>query len=518
MEKHKITREDIANIEVGKTQISNNLKIGFFVAFFVLVLAVPCYQFFFGNATSFSLKKNNEGFNSSLIKSLSKFETDLEENSELRKFILPKTQTLFLEVFNVGNEKVWTDKNENLFYSKANEYVMSRGFLSEQQLKSRSLNENILANPVTAIKHFNEQLKAQNIQLIIVPVPSKISLVKSDEGTLINNESYPQFIKELKAENILICDLYKEFTSEDSYLKYDTHWSPKTMQKASNLLAKMLDSLQIEKGFGSMEKQPISIKNYGDIVNMLNLKNNGKFFDKQEVVIDKILENDSEIQFDKNADVLLLGDSFSNIFSLQNMNWGTSAGLFEQLSYHLQKPIDKIVMNNNGANATRSQLAKKLRRGENRLANKKVVIWEFASRELSLGNWKFIDLKYNVDFEPTFLSIQPKEEINVEAIVEDVSHIPTVGSVPYKDHIASVFLTDVIDANGKNLGDAVVYTQSMKNNQLTEISKLAVGQKVRFKLSNWEEKSDDFGSINRSEFDDDELSLQDPCWGEIIKN
>ena len=30
----------------------------------------------------------------------------------------------------------------------------------------------------------------------------------------------------------------------------------------------------------------------------------------------------------------------------------------------------------------------KLEAGQDRLANKRVVIWEFASRELSVGDWK----------------------------------------------------------------------------------------------------------------------------------
>jgi alginate O-acetyltransferase complex protein AlgJ len=36
-------------------------------------------------------------------------------------------------------------------------------------------------------------------------------------------------------------------------------------------------------------------------------------------------------------------------------------------------------------------LADAIRAGEDRLAGKKAVIWEFASRELSVGDWKPID-------------------------------------------------------------------------------------------------------------------------------
>ena len=56
------------------------------------------------------------------------------------------------------------------------------------------------------------------------------------------------------------------------------------------------------------------------------------------------------------SDVLVLGDSFSNIYALESMAWGTSAGLVEQLSYLLRRPVDRIVQNDDGAFATRAML------------------------------------------------------------------------------------------------------------------------------------------------------------------
>jgi alginate O-acetyltransferase complex protein AlgJ len=90
----------------------------------------------------------------------------------------------------------------------------------------------------------------------------------------------------------------------------------------------------------------------------------------------------------RSADVLVLGDSFSNIYSLASMRWGESAGLVEQLGYVLQRPIDRIVQNDEGAYATRAMLR---RAGEERLAGKRVVIWQFAARELVSGDWRTIE-------------------------------------------------------------------------------------------------------------------------------
>lgn len=130
----------------------------------------------------------------------------------------------------------------------------------------------------------------------------------------------------------------------------------------------------------------------GDLVDMLKLPESQSLFKPQRVLVHPVLDvENNPWQPDPQADVLLLGDSFSNIYSLEGMGWGESAGLAPQLSLLLQRPLDQILHNDSGAFATRQALATELRSGEDRLRGKRVVIWEFASRELSVGDWKTID-------------------------------------------------------------------------------------------------------------------------------
>jgi alginate O-acetyltransferase complex protein AlgJ len=51
----------------------------------------------------------------------------------------------------------------------------------------------------------------------------------------------------------------------------------------------------------------------------------------------------------------------------------------------LGRPVDRIVQNDDGAFGTRAMLA---RSGPERLSGKRVVIWQFAARELAAGDWK----------------------------------------------------------------------------------------------------------------------------------
>jgi alginate O-acetyltransferase complex protein AlgJ len=73
------------------------------------------------------------------------------------------------------------------------------------------------------------------------------------------------------------------------------------------------------------------------------------------------------------------------------MGWGGAAGLGPHLSLELARPLDVIAQNDSGAFATRQALARELAAGSDRLAGKRVVIWQFAARELSVGDWKLMD-------------------------------------------------------------------------------------------------------------------------------
>ena len=93
---------------------------------------------------------------------------------------------------------------------------------------------------------------------------------------------------------------------------------------------------------------------------------------------------------DPKSPVLILGDSFTNIYSQSDLGWGTGAGLAEQLSYYLGRPVDRLALNSGGALNTRQRLAQDLATGNDRLAGKKVVIYQFAMRELAIGDWRSI--------------------------------------------------------------------------------------------------------------------------------
>jgi hypothetical protein len=108
----------------------------------------------------------------------------------------------------------------------------------------------------------------------------------------------------------------------------------------------------------------------GDIAAMLKLSRGDKFFPLEKVTIRQVVTGNALWRPSKEADVLLLGDSFSNIFSFEAMGWGESAGFAEHLSVALRRPIDCILRNSGASLATREILSNELARGRDRLAGK----------------------------------------------------------------------------------------------------------------------------------------------------
>lgn len=538
MEDKKMTREEIAMIEIGQTDISKNNQKLLFIFFLLLILAAMVIQLIFNtnenapvstNSNNKNDQKNQESssflkkvshFNDELLADIQQFETGIEENSVMRKALIPFVQSGFLKLFNTGNENAWLG-NTNFYYKKSNQYLTQPGFLETTQLQKRA-KENIQPDPLKAILDFKEKLAKRNIQLMIVPAPPKASFVLKKGEKALNNKSYKTFIKQLKTSGIIVCDFFSILENEklenEGFLQYDTHWSPEAMQLISGEISQLLDSMAIPKGNIRYTTKQARISNYGDIVDMLNVENKENHFTAQSIEITQILDDNFLFKPTKQSDILFLGDSYANIYSLEGMEWGTSAGLSEHISNNMQKPVDRIQMNDAGAYATRLSLSNELKRGKDRLAGKKIVIWEFAARELSIGDWKIIPMELNTEYISEFFVPQEKTSVTVRAVVSETSQVPIPNTVPYKDHVVSLHITNMKDIDtGKTLGESVVYLSSMENNVWTDAARLRNGQEITLTLYNWNEYTDQFGAMNRSELQDDELSFADPCWGILIK-
>src|SRR5205823_3945902 len=196
----------------------------------------------------------------------------------------------------------------------------------------------------------------------------------------------------------------------------------------------------------------------GDIARMLKLPASQNPYPAETVTIHEV----ASWRPSKDADILLLGDSFSNIFSLAALGWGESAGFAEHLSRALGRPLDCILRNSDGAFATREILSRELARGHDRLSGKKLVIWEFAARELAFGDWKMLEMKLGQPVPAKFFVPKNGESVTASGTIEAISTVPRPGSVPYKDHVLALHLTDLtVEGREETAGlEALVYAES----------------------------------------------------------
>jgi len=143
------------------------------------------------------------------------------------------------------------------------------------------------------------------------------------------------------------------------------------------------------------------VSRVGDVTDMLGLPEGQTLFAPDTITVHQVRDaKGAAFEPAAESEVLLLGDSFTNVFSLDQMGWGEAAGFGAHLARALHRDVDVIAQNDSGAFATRQLLANALGDAKDegpgaagapardRLSGKKVVIWELASRELAVGNWK----------------------------------------------------------------------------------------------------------------------------------
>lgn len=553
----KLNREELAALEVGHTKVSRSLAKSIVFCFILLIVSVPVLQEILGSKNqgqqsllsslqvlvrgqnrpnSESLKfpyslmqKNNE-----LLERMDVFEKQLEEESFLRAQLLAPGQRLLLAM-GYGNEKVYPGKSHWLFYRPDMDYLMGPGFLDPHQLQKRRdggkvWEKSLQPDPVQTILHFQSKLAERGIRLILVPTPIKASLhpeffSSATDCRPLQNKSWTEFIDKMEQSGVVVFDPapiiaeYQQQKKAPVYLETDTHWNPEAMEKVAGKLADLIEtsvSLSSDKGI-QLKQQEKNVRNRGDIDNMLRIPGEWELYAEEEVLLQQIVTHGDELwQSDPDAEILLLGDSFSNIYSLAGMGWGEGAGFGEQLSFHLQKQVDVILQNDAGAFATRELLAKELGRGRDRLSGKKVLVWQFASRELASGDWRAIPMELGESLESDFYTPQPGEKRDVTAVVASISRSPVPGSVPYKDNILTLHLVDIQDnVTGEKYGQALVYGWGMQENKLAPLAKARAGQQIEITLVDWDTVQGDYSSYRRSTLDDEMLELELPVWGEI---
>jgi len=433
------SREEVAKEEIGRTRVSPAVA-AFLVSFFLAsVYLVPlvqqldeAFQFARGVRADWvpqclsilkSLPDSWEVFRSTkggpadrviaanrhLLREVRRYEDAQSESSWLARVLLPRSQWVLTHGLRAGNERVYLGRDGWLFYRPDVDYLTGPGFLTKRHFENRLKSTKEWdplpqPDPVKAIADFDAQMKARGIRLIVMPTPVKpmihpdqLARGFSHRGAAVHNVSFAVFADRLREMGITVFDCSallaeeRRRTGQAQYLLGDTHWRPEAMGRVAEALANVLRELgglspATPAGY---RQEPVSLSSLGDIRLLLKLPEDRDTPDLEAVSIQQVLSPEGGLwKSDRNAQVLVLGDSFSTIFSMPSMGWGEAAGFAEQLSFHLQRPVDRIAQNDDGAFATREALLRETADGGDRLDGKRVLVWQFAARELSFGDWR----------------------------------------------------------------------------------------------------------------------------------
>ncbi|QDU83953.1 hypothetical protein Pla163_10540 [Planctomycetes bacterium Pla163] len=316
------------------------------------------------------------------------YEDDLRAASFLHRDVAPWFQALELFGFAHGNERATVGDDGWLFFDENLDYVTGAALDAERQAAIRD-----------TIDDFGRQLAERGVELVLVPLRAKVAAqpqhFASSTRELVSAEN-PAARGLL--DSITGATVWDPFTGPaPTFMPRDTHWDPATMARTARSVAKLVEVRLAAKGDALVARrtwttEPASAAVVGDLATMLRLPEGLTPWAPMEVDLERVVDARSGAAFapERGAEVLLLGDSSTLVFSDARLEAGTGAGFGEHLAAALGAPVDVIALAGGSARAVRETLA---RRADG-LAGAKVVVWQISMRDFAgdASKWERVEL------------------------------------------------------------------------------------------------------------------------------
>ncbi len=257
----------------------------------------------------------------------------------------------------------------------------------------------VQARAVPAILDWRRQLAARGIRLVVVVAPLKPALLtdrvarrftvgvaawRAPETTAV--------LGALRTAGVEVVDLPAVFgalpapglAEEPWYEPADTHWSQRGLHVAADAI---IDALGWERIPGVYAVREEMIQRPADLAKLRSPGGTDGDRPKEPCLVVADAQGRPPSARPGSAEVLLLGDSFCRIFEEGEV---AGAGLRSQLAWRLGRPVGLIRQDGGGATLVRQELARK----PEWLRGVKVVVWEFAERDLLSADaeWAKVEL------------------------------------------------------------------------------------------------------------------------------
>jgi hypothetical protein len=325
------------------------------------------------------------------------YEQSLEKTSIVVRQFRPWMQYLQWRFLADAGEKAILGRHGWLFYRPSVRYAIERQTVAPERDS---------ADPLAAIRSFRDQLQARGIRLLVVPVPNKESvypemLARRAEGAgVVVCEQTRRLFDQLEQCDIEHVDLFEVFRrvrraerpSDRShlYLTQDSHWSPEGARVAAGAVARrVLDGGTVNRGNYSYAQRSVTVRRHGDLVEMLQVPQIERALEPESLACLQVVESDTRKLYRDSAEseVLILGDSFLRVYERDEPG---ASGFIAHVARELGQPLTSIVNDGGASTLVRQELARR----PTLLLNKRLVIWEFAERDIRYGTegWKIVPL------------------------------------------------------------------------------------------------------------------------------
>jgi SGNH hydrolase-like domain, acetyltransferase AlgX len=330
-------------------------------------------------------------------RNLRAYEQSLEETSLVVKQFRPWMQYLEWRFLADAGEKVVVGCDGWLFYRPSVRYVIERQ-------TGAPLGDS--ADPLAAIRSFRDQLQARRIRLLVVPVPNKECVYpemlaqRAEDAGVVVCEQTRRLLDQLELCGIEHVDLFEAFrrakqkeTQSDPrrlYLAQDTHWSPEGARVAAGAVARrVFDGGIVNRGDHAYALRSVTVRRHGDLVEMLQVPQIERALEPESLACLQVVQSDTGTPYRDapESEVLILGDSFLRIYEQDEPG---AAGFIAHVARELGQPLTSIVNDGGASTLVRQELARR----PTLLLNKRLVIWEFAERDIRYGieGWQIVPL------------------------------------------------------------------------------------------------------------------------------
>ena len=385
-------------------------------------------------------------------KNLRQFEHTLEKKSWFQQRLRPQLQRVLFATLRDTGAKAVLGRHHWLFYRPDLRYLVEPDRPEAAPSGSKWVEPPAAStrrgSVEKAILRFRDQLKERGIALVVMPVPGKPS-VYPDQVTRRAAGKDRQLqsptlhlLEALQREGVATVDLFHAFQaarenesqastvqegeSSPLYLARDTHWTPLGAQLAAQTVAARLSALNLApRAAKEFRTERVIVTRWGDILEMTQIPGLRSAFAPETAECVQVLDpafgplvpaasaRPGTYSYPgQQATVLVLGDSFCRIYQYPEpqslgailsgagtnrlAESGTrrllpgSAGFVSHLALALKAPVDAIVSDGGAATDVRRTLST----DPEILEGKRVVVWEFAERDIASGaqGWEDVPL------------------------------------------------------------------------------------------------------------------------------